>query len=196
MSPGVTVAAGGAGFSADGRRRWLILDRDGVINHDSAAYIRSPADWHPIDGALAAIARLHRAGFGLAVATNQSGVGRGYFDLEALEAIHAKMHAAIAAAGGSIDALVFCPHTPDEQCACRKPKPGLLLCLMTECGFEAGDAVMIGDAARDIEAAHAAGMGAIAVGDGADLLAGTFGVPGFVNLAVAADWLLEGRWPC
>jgi D-glycero-D-manno-heptose 1,7-bisphosphate phosphatase len=183
-------------FSADGRRRWLILDRDGVINHDSAAYIRSPADWRPIDGALAALARLHRAGFGLAVATNQSGVGRGYFDLPTLEAIHARMRAAIAAAGGSIDALAYCPHTPDDHCACRKPKPGLLLRLMAESGFAAQEAVMIGDAARDIEAAHAAGTGAIAVGDLADALAGTFGVPGFVNLAAAADWLLEGHWPC
>ena len=180
------------GFSADGRRRWLILDRDGVINHDSAAYIRSPADWRPIDGALAAIARLHRAGFGLAVATNQSGVGRGYFDLPTLEAIHAKMHAAIAAAGGRIDALAYCPHTPDEHCACRKPKPGLPLRLMAECGFEPQDALMIGDTARDIEAAQAASTGAIAVGDLADAL----GVPGFVNLAAAADWLLEGHWPC
>ena len=192
MSPGVTEAA----FSARGRRRWLILDRDGVINHDSAAYIRSPADWHPIDGAPAAIARLHRAGFGLAVATNQSGVGRGYFDLPTLEAIHAKMHVAIAAAGGKIDALAYCPHAPDAHCACRKPKPGLLLRLMAECGFAARDAVMIGDAARDIEAAQAAGTGAIAVGDLAAALAGTFGVPGFVNLAAAADWLLEGHWPC
>jgi D-glycero-D-manno-heptose 1,7-bisphosphate phosphatase len=185
-----------AAFSADGRRRWLILDRDGVINHDSVAYIRSPADWHPIDGALGAIARLHRAGFGLAVATNQSGVGRGYFDLPTLAAIHARMHAAIVAAGGQMDALVYCPHTPDAHCACRKPKPGLLLRLMADCGFAAGDAVMIGDAARDVEAAHAAGMGAIAVGDLAAALADSFGVPGFVNLAAAADWLLEGHWPC
>lgn len=183
-------------FSADGRRRWLILDRDGVINHDSATYIRSPADWHPIDGALAAIARLHRAGFGMAVATNQSGLGRSYFDLPTLEAIHTKMHGAVAAAGGRIDALAYCPHTPDDHCGCRKPKPGLLLRLMAECGFAAADAVMIGDAARDIEAAHAAGTGAIAVGDLVDALADTFGVPGFVNLAAAADWLLEGHWPC
>lgn len=185
-----------AARSADGRRRWLILDRDGVINHDSAAYIRSPADWRPIEGALAAIARLHRAGFGLAVATNQSGVGRGYFELEALEAIHAKMQAAIAAAGGTIDALAYCPHAPDAHCACRKPKPGLLLRLKAERGFAAKDAVMIGDAARDLEAAQAAGMGAIAVGDLAEALAGTFGVPGFASLAAAADWLLEGHWPC
>ena len=185
-----------AAFAADGRRRWLILDRDGVINHDSAAYVRSPADWHPIDGALAAIARLHRAGFGLAVATNQSGVGRGYFNLEALEAIHAKMLAAIAAAGGRLDALAYCPHAPDAHCACRKPKPGLLRQLMDECGFAAKDAVMIGDAARDLDAAHAAGVPAIAVGERADVLARTHAVPAFPTLTAAADWLLEGHWPC
>ena len=186
----------GAAFSTDGRRRWLILDRDGVINHDSAAYIRGPDEWHPIAGALDAIARLHRAGFGLAVATNQSGVGRGYFDLTTLDAIHARMHAAIAAAGGRLDALAYCPHAPQAHCVCRKPRPGLLHQLMAECAFGAGEAVMVGDAARDLEAALAAGMGAIAVGGQADALAETFDVPGFANLAAAADWLLQGHWPC
>jgi D-glycero-D-manno-heptose 1,7-bisphosphate phosphatase len=185
-----------AAFAADGRRRWLVLDRDGVINHDRAAYVRSPDDWHPIAGALPAIARLHRAGFGLAVATNQSGVGRGYFDLPTLQAIHAKMHAAIAAAGGRLDALAYCPHAPDAHCACRKPKPGLLRRLMDECGFAPSDAVMIGDAARDIEAARTAGVPAIAVGERADVLAKTHAVPAFPTLAAAADWLLEGHWPC
>jgi D-glycero-D-manno-heptose 1,7-bisphosphate phosphatase len=175
----------GTAQSADGRRRWLILDRDGVINHDSAAYIRGPA-----------IARLHRAGFGLAVATNQSGVGRGYFDLPTLDAIHSKMHAAIVAAGGRLDAIAYCPHAPAANCACRKPRPGLLRQLMAECGFKPDDAIMVGDAGRDLEAARAAGMRAIAVGGQADALAQTFDVPGFANLAAAADWLLEGHWPC
>jgi D-glycero-D-manno-heptose 1,7-bisphosphate phosphatase len=186
----------GAALSAHGRRRWLILDRDGVINHDSVAYIRGPHEWHPIAGALAAIARLHRAGFGLAVATNQSGVGRGYFDLPTLDAIHAKMQAAIMAAGGRLDALAYCPHAPEANCACRKPRPGLLHQLMAESGFRADEAVMVGDAGRDIEAARAAGMGALAVGARAQGLAQTFGVPGFPDLATAADWLLEGHWPC
>ena len=123
-------------------------------------------------------------------------MSRGYFDLPTLEAIHARMHAAIAATGGKIDALAYCPHAPDAHCACRKPRPGLLHRLMAECGFAASDAVMIGDAARDIEAAHAAGTGAVAVGGQAHELAETFGVPCFVNLAAAADWLLEGHWPC
>lgn len=189
MSGGVASAPGGA-------RRWLILDRDGVINHDSADYIRSPDDWRPIDGALAALARLHRAGFGLTVATNQSGVGRGYFDVATLDAIHARMRAAIEAAGGQLAAIAYCPHRPEEGCACRKPAAGLLLRLMAECGFAPGDALMIGDAARDLEAARAAGVAALAVGDQATELAESFGVPGFADLAAATDWLLEGHWPC
>jgi len=189
VSSGIATASGGA-------RRWLILDRDGVINHDSDAYIRRPDDWQPIDGALDALARLHRAGFGLTVATNQSGIGRGYFDVATLDAIHAKMHAAIGAAGGQLAAIAYCPHRPDAGCDCRKPAPGLLLRLMTECGFARGDALMIGDAERDIEAARAAGVAAIAVGERATELAQTFGVPGFADLAAAADRLLEGHWPC
>lgn len=189
MSGGIASAPGGA-------RRWLILDRDGVINHDSADYIRSPDDWRPIDGALAALARLHRAGFGLTVATNQSGVGRGYFDDATLDAIHAKMRAAVEAAGGQLTAIAYCPHVPDAGCDCRKPAPGLLLRLMNECGFAPGDALMIGDARRDIEAARAAGLSALAVGERASELAQSFGVPGFSDLASAADWLLEGHWPC
>lgn len=179
-----------------GTRRWLILDRDGVINHDSDAYIRSPDDWQPIAGALAALARLHRAGFGLVVATNQSGIGRGYFDVAALDAIHARMRAAITASGGQVAAIAYCPHRPDAGCDCRKPAPGLLLRLMTECGFAPGDAVMVGDAERDLEAARAAGVAALVVGERATELAHTFGVPGFADLAAAADWLLGGHWPC
>lgn len=182
--------------SPSGRQRWLILDRDGVINHDSAAYIRSPDEWQPIDGALNALARLHHAGFGLVVATNQSGIGRGYFDVAALDAIHAKMRAAITAAGGQLAAIAYCPHLPDAGCDCRKPAPGLLLRLMSECGFVPGDALMIGDAARDLEAARAAGLSALVVGEQAAKLAPSFGVSGFADLAGAADWLLGGHWPC
>jgi len=188
--------SGGVASAPGGARRWLILDRDGVINHDSADYIRSPDAWRPIDGALAALARLDRAGFGLTVATNQSGLGRGYFDLATLDAIHAKMRAAIEAAGGQLAAIAYCPHRPEEGCDCRKPAPGLLLRLMAECGFARGDALMIGDAARDLQAARAADVAALVVGERATELAQSFGVPGFVDLAAAADWLLEGHWPC
>ncbi len=186
----------GPAVSPDGRRRWVVLDRDGVINQDSADYIRSLADWRPLPGALQAIARLSDAGFGLAVATNQSGVGRGYLDPSTLEAIHTRLREQVAAAGGRLAAIAWCPHTPDDHCACRKPRPGLLKQLMAECGFAAADALMVGDAARDIEAARAAGMAALAVGADAPRLGADFGVPTFTDLAHAADWLLEGNWPC
>ena len=103
----------------------VILDRDGVINFDSDQYIKSPEEWKPIPGSLEAIARLNQAGYRVVVATNQSGIGRGLFDMDTLNAIHDKMHKALAPAGGRIDAIFFCPHTADSNCDCRKPKPGM-----------------------------------------------------------------------
>ena len=97
----------------------VILDRDGVINQDSDKYIKSPAEWQPIPGAIEAIARLHQGGFRIVVATNQSGIGRGLFDMATLNAIHNRMHRALALAGGRIDAVFFCPHTADARCECR-----------------------------------------------------------------------------
>ena len=105
----------------------VILDRDGVINHDSDDYIKSPEEWVPIPGSLEAIARLHREGYKVIVATNQSGVGRGLFDMDTLGRIHARMLEAVRAKGGEIDAIFFCPHTPEDNCGCRKPQPGLAL---------------------------------------------------------------------
>jgi D-glycero-D-manno-heptose 1,7-bisphosphate phosphatase len=102
----------------------IILDRDGVINFDSAEYIKSPAEWKPIPGSLEAIARLNHDGYHVVVATNQSGIGRGLFEVAALNAIHEKMHKALGQAGGRIDAVFFCPHAQDAGCNCRKPKPG------------------------------------------------------------------------
>ena len=104
----------------------VILDRDGVINHDSDAYIKSPDEWRPVPGSLKAIARLTQAGFHVVVATNQSGIGRGLFEMATLNAIHDKMHRAVAQAGGRIDAVFYCPHAQDANCACRKPRAGLL----------------------------------------------------------------------
>ncbi len=134
----------------------LILDRDGVINKDSSTYIKSPDEWHAIPGSLEAIARFSNAGYKIVVATNQSGIARGLFDLETLGAIHAKMHAQAHAAGGRIDAVFFCPHLDSANCDCRKPKPGMILEILSRTGVAASDAVMVGDSIRDMQAGHAA----------------------------------------
>jgi len=105
----------------------IILDRDGVINHDSDQFIKSPEEWQPIDGSLDAIAFLTQAGYTIAVATNQSGIARGYFNVQTLNEMHAKMHKLVRQAGGEISGVWFCPHTADSQCDCRKPKPGMVL---------------------------------------------------------------------
>jgi len=104
----------------------IVLDRDGVINYDSDQFIKTPEEWRPIPGSLEAIARLNHAAYRVVVATNQSGLGRGLFDMGMLNAIHDKMHRALAHAGGRLDAVFFCPHTADAKCECRKPKPGML----------------------------------------------------------------------
>src|SRR5687767_15909408 len=104
----------------------VILDRDGVINEDSAAFIKAPEEWRAIPGSLEAIARLNHAGFQVVLATNQSGVGRGLFEVSTLNAIHDRMHRALAQIGGRIDAIFFCPHAQDANCSRRKPRPRLL----------------------------------------------------------------------
>ena len=135
----------------------VILDRDGTINHDSDNYIKSPAEWRPIDGSLEAIARLTQAGYRVVVVTNQSGIARGLFDSATLIAIHAMVQRAVALAGGRIDAFFFCPHAADSACACRKPKPGMLLEIARRFNVSLADVCMVGDAQRDVEAAAAAG---------------------------------------
>jgi D-glycero-D-manno-heptose 1,7-bisphosphate phosphatase len=135
----------------------VILDRDGTINHDSDQYIKSPAEWRPIPGSLEAIARLTQGGWRCVVATNQSGLSRGLFDMATLNAIHAEMHRAVNQAGGRIDAIFFCPHAADDNCACRKPKPGLLREIGSRLDAELKGVPMVGDALRDLEAAAAVG---------------------------------------
>ena len=135
----------------------VILDRDGTINHDSDNYIKSPAEWRPIEGSLGAIARLTQAGYRVVVATNQSGIARGLFDTATLIAIHDMLQRAVALAGGRIDAFFFCPHAADSACACRKPKPGMLLEIARRFNVSLADVYMVGDAQRDVEAAAAAG---------------------------------------
>jgi D-glycero-D-manno-heptose 1,7-bisphosphate phosphatase len=135
----------------------VILDRDGVINFDSDAYIKAPEEWKPIPGSLDAIARLTQAGYHVVVATNQSGVGRGLFEMATLNAIHDKMHRAVGLAGGRIDAVFFCPHAPDAGCGCRKPKAGLYEEIGRRFNTSLKDIPCIGDSQHDLEAATSAG---------------------------------------
>ena len=135
----------------------VILDRDGTINHDSDAYIKSTAEWRPIAGSIEAIARLTQAGYRVVVATNQSGIARGLFDTTALIAIHDMLQRAVNQAGGRIDAFFFCPHAADAKCRCRKPQPGMLLEIGRRFNVALENAWMVGDARRDVEAAAAAG---------------------------------------
>jgi D-glycero-D-manno-heptose 1,7-bisphosphate phosphatase len=137
--------------------RLVILDRDGVINHDSPDYIKSPAEWQPIAGSIEAIVRLSQAGFVVAVASNQSGIGRKLIDPPALEAIHDKLRQAVRDAGGHLGRIVFCPHHPDDGCECRKPAPGLLLALGRQYGVSLTNLPMVGDSLRDVDAAIAVG---------------------------------------
>lgn len=135
----------------------IILDRDGVINIDSALYIKSPAEWKPIDGSLQAIARLNQAGYRVVVATNQSGIGRGLFDMDTLNAMHEKMHKSLAAVGGRVDAIFYCPHTADEKCDCRKPKPGMFERIAKVYNMSLMGVPVVGDSLRDLQAGAAAG---------------------------------------
>lgn len=152
--------------------RLIVLDRDGVINHDSEDYIRSPAQWRPIRGSLEAIARLRKAGWRVAVATNQAGVGRGLFDMATLAAIHAAMSRAVAQAGGHLDAVFFCPHAPTADCGCRKPRPGMLIEIARRFAVEPAAMIMVGDSLRDLQAAEAVGCQPVLVltGNGRDTL--------------------------
>ena len=131
----------------------VILDRDGVINYDSAEHIKRPEEWKPIPGSLDAISRLNQAGYRVVVATNQSGIGRGLLDVATLNAIHDKMHKALAQTGGRIDAVFYCPHAQDAGCSCRKPKPGLLEDIARRLNVDLSDVPCIGDSLRDLQAA-------------------------------------------
>jgi len=135
----------------------VILDRDGTINYDSDDHIRSPNDLRPIEGSLDAIARLTQADYRIVVATNQSGIARGFFDTATLIAIHDTLQRAAMQVGGRIDAFFFCPHDADSGCPCRKPQPGMLLEVARRFNISLKDTYMVGDAHRDVAAAAAAG---------------------------------------
>jgi D-glycero-D-manno-heptose 1,7-bisphosphate phosphatase len=135
----------------------VILDRDGTINRASDEFVKSPEEWLPLPGSLAAISRLNHAGFHVVLATNQSGLGRGLFDMAALNAVHAQMLKSLATVGGRVDAIFYCPHAPDEGCTCRKPSPGLLVQIKERYGIDLQGVPYVGDSLRDMQAAQAAG---------------------------------------
>jgi D-glycero-D-manno-heptose 1,7-bisphosphate phosphatase len=135
----------------------IILDRDGVINFDSDQFIKNPAEWQPIPGSLEAIARLNQADYRVVVATNQSGVGRGLFDMPTLNAIHDKMHKACGLVGARIDAVFFCPHTAESHCQCRKPETGMLEEIAMRYNTALVDVPVVGDSLRDLQSAAAVG---------------------------------------
>ena len=182
-----------------GSRGCVILDRDGVINHESPQYIRSPEQWQPIDGSLDAIAALCTAGFAPVVVSNQSGVGRGLLSSRVLERIQAKMSSAVAAAGGLLAGMYHCPHTPEAGCGCRKPAAGMVHRMERELGYSARGAPLIGDKHSDLELARNVGSRPILVrtGYGASTLAELTDshVEVFADLAHAAEALIRGDTP-
>jgi D-glycero-D-manno-heptose 1,7-bisphosphate phosphatase len=141
----------------------VILDRDGVINQDSVNFIKNPNEWIPLPGSLEAIALLNQSGFRVAIATNQSGIARGLFDMATLNAIHDKMHRALAHVGGRIDAMFYCPHSADDNCTCRKPKTGMIEDIGHRFSIDLSNVYAVGDAPRDIQAFADAGCKTILV---------------------------------
>ncbi|HEY9269179.1 MAG TPA: D-glycero-beta-D-manno-heptose 1,7-bisphosphate 7-phosphatase [Methylotenera sp.] len=164
----------------------VILDRDGVINQDSANFIKNPNEWTPIPGSLEAIALLNQSGYRVAIATNQSGVSRGLFDMATLNSIHDKMHRELATVGGRIDAVFYCPHSADDNCDCRKPKTGMIKEIAKRFSVELDRVFAVGDALRDLQAFSNAGCRTILVltGKGKDTLSNG-NLP--ANVTVCAD---------
>ena len=178
--------------------KFIILDRDGVINSDSDLFIKSPAEWLPIPGSLEAIARLNQAGYRVVVATNQSGVGRGLFDMTTLNAIHDKMHKAAALMGARIDAIFFCPHTSDSHCHCRKPKPGMFEEIAARFNIELAGVPAVGDSLRDLQAGVSMGAKPYLVLTGKGMktqAAGNLpeGTQVFANLSAVVSELLKSQ---
>ena len=177
--------------------RFVLLDRDGVINEDSDDFVKSPEEWQPIAGSLEAIAMLNAHGYRVAVISNQSGLARGLFDEATLAKIHDKMCQLALENGGEIAAIYYCPHGPDSLCACRKPKPGLLLQCAAEQGFQLSTTWFIGDSLRDVEAASAAGALPILVktGKGEQTVKNNpnLNIPIFATLYDAAKNLISGQ---
>mgnify|MGYP000137798393 FL=1 len=175
----------------------IILDRDGVINHDSDDFIKSPAEWEPIEGSLEAIARLNHAGYRVVVITNQSGIARGFLDVDTLTRIHSKMRRMLAHVGGKIEAILYCPHGPDDDCECRKPKHAAYVELENRLRVDLTGVPAVGDSLRDLHAAQAAGAMPILVKTGKGERTLAEGIPSGIavydDLAAVVTSLLEGQ---
>jgi D-glycero-D-manno-heptose 1,7-bisphosphate phosphatase len=175
------------------QRRYVLMDRDGVINHDSEDFIKSPEEWRPIDGSLEAITLLNKQGYDVVVITNQSGLARGLFDVAMLSKIHDKMHMLLAEKGGEIAAIYYCPHGSDDLCGCRKPKPGLLEQFALEKHVDLKTVFFIGDSLRDIQAAQTVGAKPILVLTGKGQLTldnnPNLNIPVFENLYAAVQFV-------
>ncbi len=174
--------------------RAVILDRDGTINEDSPAYVKSLAEFHILPGVPEAIARLNRAGWKVFVATNQSGLARGLFDMAALNAMHQHLEQVVGKAGGQIQGIAFCPHGPDEGCDCRKPAPGLFQAIAERSGIRLEDSHAVGDSLRDLQAASLAGcqVHLVRTGNGTKTEREVLppGTQVHDDLTAFADWLL------
>jgi D-glycero-D-manno-heptose 1,7-bisphosphate phosphatase len=181
--------------------RHVILDRDGVLNHEApeGSYVRRPEEFRWLPGALEGLALLRGAGLRLSVATNQAGVGRGVVSLAQLAAVHERMQADAAAHGGALDDVLYCPHAPEEQCDCRKPAPGLIQAAVARSGIAASDSLVVGDDRRDLEAAERAGVAAALVRTGkgrrTEALLGNAAVPAYDDLRELARAILAARPP-
>ncbi|MDH4051487.1 MAG: D-glycero-beta-D-manno-heptose 1,7-bisphosphate 7-phosphatase [Rubrivivax sp.] len=179
----------------------VILGRDGVLNEYREDHVSTPEQWLPVPGALEAVARLNHAGWHVVVATNQGGIGRGMIDMSAINAVHAHMNRLLAALGGRLDAVFFCPHTPEDQCDCRKPLPGMMIDIARRYGVDTAGVPLVSDTVRDLQAAAAAGCPPHLVlsGRGADLDDAALArivaqVPAtrvHASLGAFADWLLK-----
>ncbi|MBK8637187.1 MAG: D-glycero-beta-D-manno-heptose 1,7-bisphosphate 7-phosphatase [Chromatiaceae bacterium] len=174
----------------------IILDRDGVINQDSDDYIKSLEEWIPIPGSLDAMARLYHGGYRIAIASNQSGLGRGLFSIDDLNAIHRRLARELGSQGAQVEAIFFCPHVPDAHCSCRKPLPGLLHEIGSRLQIDLVGVPCIGDSWRDLESALAVGAAPILVRTGKgqqtfdDHVSELGDIPVFTDLAAATDFLL------
>lgn len=162
----IHLSNAGLGNFPQSSHKFIILDRDGVINIDSDDYIKSADEWVPIPGSLEAITRLSKSGYKIGVATNQSGLARGYFNADDLEAMHNKLHHLLAIQGGKLDAIAYCPHSESDNCSCRKPLPGLIHTLEKQLGETATNAFFVGDKRADLLAGIAAGCQPVLVRSG------------------------------